>query len=73
MTITFFFSKKQERFKLQSPNPFGDQATAYRYRKWNLDDTEIIIRTEVDAAVKGSGNTPSFLAIRSLLEYNPTV
>ncbi|KAI8047359.1 eukaryotic translation initiation factor 3 subunit D [Gilbertella persicaria] len=73
--------------KFDSPNPFATSDTAselascgYRYREFNLTSADasegaeqihMIVRTEVDAAVK-QGNTTNYVTIRALNEFDPT-
>lgn len=71
----------------ENPNPFATEDTkaqlascGYRYREFDLssnpgseddDKIQLIVRTEVDAAVK-AGNNTSYVTIRALNEFDPT-
>ncbi|KAI9477762.1 MAG: eukaryotic translation initiation factor 3 subunit D [Benjaminiella poitrasii] len=73
--------------KFENANPFATPETegelascGYRYRSFDLSNPdaaegeekiEIIVRTEVDAAVK-SGNKSSYATVRALNEFDPT-
>jgi translation initiation factor 3 subunit D len=69
----------KERKHMELPNPFFDEddaqgmepaSTAFRYRKYVLDDsTSVIVRTELHASVK---NGTQFMTSYALNEYNPS-
>ncbi|KAI7873112.1 eukaryotic translation initiation factor 3 subunit D [Mucor mucedo] len=73
--------------KFENPNPFATNESSeelascgYRYREFDLSNPgaeeeeekiQMIVRTEVDAAVKTGDNT-SYVTIRALNEFDPT-
>ncbi|KAL6080670.1 Eukaryotic translation initiation factor 3 subunit D [Balamuthia mandrillaris] len=71
---------KAERYHLQEPNPFQGSlseeelsSVAYRYRKWDLGDGNVVLcRCEVDAVAK-SGADKEFVTIKALNEYDPKI
>lgn len=55
-----------------SPNPFQSEgekvsATAYKYRRWRLNDDSLIVRCEIDGASRDGG----YLTIKALNEFDP--
>lgn len=74
------------RLDMQGPHPFfsaadddGNPAAScgYLYRKFDLsldedDELSLVVRAEVDAAAQGAaGEAPSYVTLRTLLEYQP--
>ncbi|CAO3631162.1 unnamed protein product [Mucor hiemalis] len=73
--------------KFENPNPFATNESeeelascGYRYREFDLSNADaaedekkiqMIVRTEVDAAVK-NGNNTSYVTVRALNEFDPT-
>jgi translation initiation factor 3 subunit D len=83
--INFNFSQqvlkldeKGQRFSFEHPNPFAKEedagepaSVAYRYRKFDLLNFELIVRTEVGAATFGPSNEIQFMNIKGLNEWDP--
>jgi len=70
--------KKGEEVKFAEPNPFHEAGTGpqvavgYRYRKFNLDGTEIIVRTELDTFMESSNNgKKTYVKLCALNEFDP--
>ncbi len=66
----------EKRLKFERPNPFGDAgenitAVGYKYRKFVLGVDEIVVRCEIDAALKTAGQNPELLTIKALNEWDP--
>ena len=70
-------ARSDKRHKLERPNPFTEAGEAtisvgYKYRKFMLnDETEIIVRCEIDAALRTSRGEPELLTIKALNEWDP--
>jgi translation initiation factor 3 subunit D len=67
--------KKAPEEKFASPNPFEQPGSksvtmAYRYRKFSMDGTEIIVRTELDTFMDVGGKR-SFVKLCALNEFDP--
>lgn len=76
----------KQTYNFENPNPFASEDTkdklascGYRYRKFDLtsanadendERTYLVVRTEVDAAVK-LGGQPTYVNIRALNEFDP--
>jgi len=70
---------QDDRVNFAQPNPFVDASeearvapVGYRYRRFDLGDSSIIVRCEVDAVQHG-GQQDSFMTIRALNEYDSRV
>jgi translation initiation factor 3 subunit D len=67
--------KDAEPFSYNKPNPFkSDDMTplAYRYRKWGLENGfDLVCRCEVDAIKRTASNTPYYITVRALNQYDP--
>jgi translation initiation factor 3 subunit D len=48
----------------------GVPAPGYRYRRWQLGNTRLVVRCEIDGYVK-AGNTAQYLAVHALNEFDP--
>lgn len=77
---------EEAKFNFDHENPFHNPqeeeteplaSKGYKYRRFDLSLTEeepvhLIVRTELDAAMKGTGSTPdSFLTVKALNEFDP--
>ncbi|CAO0798941.1 unnamed protein product [Mucor circinelloides] len=78
---------EKDALKFENPNPFATADTeaelascGYRYREFDLsnsdageedDKIQMIVRTEVDAAVKTANGT-NYVTVRALNEFDPT-
>lgn len=73
----------ESRIELENPNPFysSDEteplaSCAYRYRKFDLsiteeEDVQIIVRTEVDSFIRGTGtDEDTYITIKTLNEFD---
>lgn len=74
-------------YDFEKPNPFATEDTAdelascgYRYRQFDLSNADaeneedkifLIVRTEVDAAVKLGSQKPTLMTVRALNEFDP--
>lgn len=70
----------EERHVFPEPNPFieGDEgeiaSVAYRYRKWDIgDNTNLIVRSEIDAVTLGANDEKHYLSIKALNEWDSRV
>ncbi|CAI2164168.1 1403_t:CDS:10 [Funneliformis geosporum] len=75
---------EDEKHEFEKPNPFINSPEdaeemapcAYRYRKFDLsinedEDVSIIVRTQLDSAIKSPTGGVSFLTIKALNEFDP--
>lgn len=67
--------QKVEEKKMANPNPFEEPGTrsttmAYRYRKFSMDGTEIIVRTELDTFTTIAGKE-QYVKLCALNEFDP--
>lgn len=59
---------------LKEPLPAGMAAPAhagYRYRKWSLGGSDLYVRCEVDATMKGPDGSAQMVAVHALNEFDP--
>lgn len=69
--------KKSQPVKMGAPNPFEEPGTrstsmAYRYRKFSLDGTEIIVRTELDTFYDSADTGKrKYVKLCALNEFDP--
>ncbi|GAB4820222.1 hypothetical protein N2152v2_007268 [Parachlorella kessleri] len=62
-----------ERHSLGQPCPAemaGHANAGYKYRKWSLGGTDLVVRCEVDGAIK-LGDSQQLLAVHALNEFDP--
>jgi len=67
--------KKAAEIEFKNPNPFAEPGArninmAYRYQKFSMDGTEIIVRTELDTFMESSGKR-SYVKLCALNEFDP--
>ncbi|CAG8476433.1 4107_t:CDS:10 [Funneliformis caledonium] len=75
---------ENEKHEFEKPNPFINSPEdaeemapcSYRYRKFDLsinedEDVSIIVRTQLDSAIKAPTGGVSFLTIKALNEFDP--
>jgi translation initiation factor 3 subunit D len=67
-------STSGEPHSLQEPLPADMAAPAhagYRYRKWSLGGSDLYVRCEVDATMKGPDGSVQMVAVHALNEFDP--
>jgi len=67
--------KKAEPVRFANPNPFEEPGTrsvvnAYRYRKFNMDGMEMLVRTELDTVTEYAGKK-GYVKLCALNEFDP--